>query len=218
MSAFHEVQFPPKIAYGASGGPGFSTSIAASVNGSEQRNINWHTARGRWDVSTGIKSESDMATVLAFFRARFGKAYGFRFKDWTDYKAVGQMLGTGDNKTTQFQLYKKYESGGHSYDRRIFKPVEGSIKVEVDSKPVEKPVDKTTDQPIDKRAEDKPAYTLDTKMGLITFIRPPKKGAIINCDFEFDVPARFDIDQIIVRAAGPNNFVADSITITELMT
>jgi hypothetical protein len=28
MPAFHEVQFPPKIAYGATGGPEFNTSVS----------------------------------------------------------------------------------------------------------------------------------------------------------------------------------------------
>jgi uncharacterized protein (TIGR02217 family) len=46
--------------------------------------------------------------LIAFFRARRGKAYSLRFKDWTDYKANGQLLGTGDDALTQFQLVKHY--------------------------------------------------------------------------------------------------------------
>jgi uncharacterized protein (TIGR02217 family) len=198
--SFHEVQFPPKIAYGASGGPGFSTSIALSFNGFEQRNINWHTAKGKWDISTGIKSSSDIDKVLSFFRARFGKAYGFRFKDWSDYKVIGQVIGVGDNKTRHFQLIKDYKSGNYHYTRDILKPVEGSIRVYIDSKATD------TTHP----------YTVNTTNGIITFEIAPEDGVIISSDFEFDVPARFDIDQIVVRASGPNQFVADSVNIVEI--
>jgi hypothetical protein len=62
----------------------------------EQRNINWSSARGRWDVASGLKKQTQLDTLIAFFRARKGRAHGFRFKDWTDYKATGQAIGTGD--------------------------------------------------------------------------------------------------------------------------
>ena len=76
MVTFHEVQFSPAIAYGASGGPEFNTTVAANLAGFEQRNINWPAARGKWDISTGIKSQSDMAAVIAFFNA--ARAWGDR--------------------------------------------------------------------------------------------------------------------------------------------
>jgi len=192
-NAFHEIQFPPKIAYGASGGPEFSTTVVTSINGFEQRNINWLHGRGKWDVSTGIKNEQDISEVLAFFRAKHGKAYGFRFKDWSDYKAVEQMIGTGDGKEMKFRLCKHYKSGTHEYVRLISKPVAGSLKISVAGN-----------------------YTLDSTTGIIIFAVPPAAGQEIICDFEFDVPARFDTDQIVVRAAGPGRFVVDSIPITEI--
>jgi len=41
-----------------------------------------------------------------------GQAYGFRFKDWTDYTADGRLLGTSDGAAqTHFQLIKRYPSG-----------------------------------------------------------------------------------------------------------
>ncbi len=42
---FHEVQFPPDIAYGASGGPEYLTSVVSMASGYEQRNANWSAAR-----------------------------------------------------------------------------------------------------------------------------------------------------------------------------
>src|SRR3984957_518343 len=133
IAAFHEVRFPPNIAYGASGGPEFNTTVAANLAGYEQRNINWPAARGKWDISTGIKSQSDMQAVIAFFRARFGKAYGFRFKDWSDYQGTGELIGTGDGSNKIFQLVRNYVSGSYSYQRQIKKPVNATVKIYLNS-------------------------------------------------------------------------------------
>ena len=99
MTTFHEVRFPPDISYGAVGGPGWSTSIVTTVSGHERRNANWSQARGRWNVAHGLKRREQVAELIAFFRARMGRAFGFRFKDWTDYQALAQTLGTGDGST-----------------------------------------------------------------------------------------------------------------------
>lgn len=72
---FHEVRFPDDIAYGATGGPEFATSVVATASGYEQRNINWSSARGRWDVTSGLKKQTQLDTLIAFFRARKGRAY-----------------------------------------------------------------------------------------------------------------------------------------------
>jgi len=198
MPSFHEVQFPPKIAYGATGGPEFNTSIATTFGGFEQRNINWQKSRGRWDVSTGLKNQADMDALQAFFRARFGKAYGFRFKDWADYVAVGQNIGTGNGVITTFQLTKIYSSGGYTYLREIKKPVNGTVKIYLNS------------------ILQSSGYTLDLTTGIVTFAVAPTVGVVVSADCEFDVPVRFDTDAIAVRADGPGIFVWDSIPVTEL--
>jgi uncharacterized protein (TIGR02217 family) len=48
MSGFHEVRFPDNIAYGATGGPEFATTIVATGSGHEKRTVNWAQARGRY--------------------------------------------------------------------------------------------------------------------------------------------------------------------------
>jgi uncharacterized protein (TIGR02217 family) len=198
MAAFHEVQFPPKIAYGAAGGPEFNTSVTTTFAGFEQRNINWQKSRGRWDVSTGIKNKSDMDAVIAFFRARFGKAHGFRFKDWSDYQAVGQSLGTGNGAQTAFQLVKLYDSGGYTYQRDIKKPVNGTVKIYLNS------------------ILQSSGFTIDHTTGIVTFSSAPGAGVAVSADFDFDVPVRFDTDAISVRAEGPGQFVWDAIPIIEI--
>jgi uncharacterized protein (TIGR02217 family) len=76
MSGFHEVRFPDNIAYGATGGPEFATTVVATGSGHEKRNVNWAEARGRWDVASGLKKQAQIDELIAFFRARRGRAYG----------------------------------------------------------------------------------------------------------------------------------------------
>ena len=178
MAGFHEVRFPPDISYGAVGGPGWSTSIVTTVSGHERRNANWSQARGRWNVAHGLKRREQVAELIAFFRARMGRAYGFRFKDWTDYQALAQTLGTGDGATSAFQLVKHYASGGEIVTRTIAKPVAGTVKLYRDG------VQATS------------GWSVDTATGLVTFATAPAAGVIVTADFEFDVPARFDTDQM----------------------
>jgi uncharacterized protein (TIGR02217 family) len=129
MPAFHEVQFPPAISYGASGGPGYLTTVVATASGHEHRNSNWAAARGKWDVASGLKNREQVAELIAFFRARRGRAHGFRFKDWTDYQGMAQALGTGNGSLKTFQLVKNYSSGGVTESRTITKSVAGTIKL-----------------------------------------------------------------------------------------
>jgi uncharacterized protein (TIGR02217 family) len=73
MTAFHEFRFPDNIAYGATGGPEFATTVVATGAGHEKRNVNWSEARGRWDVVSGLKKQAQIDELIAFFRARGGK-------------------------------------------------------------------------------------------------------------------------------------------------
>src|SRR5690606_23599769 len=98
----------------------------------------WQQARSVYDVGTGLKTESDLFELLTFFRARQGRAYGFRFKDWTDFRSADpsvtptptdQAIGVGDGATTALQLTKRYVSGATTFDRVIRKPVAGTVRV-----------------------------------------------------------------------------------------
>ena len=107
--AFHEVRFPDNISRSARGGPKRSTQVVELASGDEERNASWANSRRVYDVAYGIRKSDDLAAVVAFFEARNGKLYGFRFKDWADYKsglpsaaiaAGDQLLGTGDGTGT----------------------------------------------------------------------------------------------------------------------
>lgn len=196
--AFHEVQFPNDIAYGATGGPEFATSVVATASGFEQRNINWSAARGRWDVASGLKKQTQLDTLVAFFRARKGRAHGFRFKDWTDFKATAQALGTGNGTITTFQLIRTYSSGGATDVRTITKPVAGTVKVYLAG------------------VLQASGWSVNTTTGVITFSTPPANGVAVSADYEFDVPVRFDTDRMAVTIEQINLHQWSGIPIVEI--
>lgn len=179
--SFEEIRFPEDIAYGSSGGPAYSTDVVTTLGGHEQRNSNWSAARARYNVAHGVKTQAQLDTLLAFFRARKGRAQGFRFKDWTDYRAVNQLLATGNGGDTQFRLVKHYESGESAESRLISKPVEGTVRIFVDG------------------ALQTEGVSIDHTSGGVVFAQAPADGAEIRADFAFDVPVRFDTDSLSAR-------------------
>lgn len=121
--AFDEIQFPVTISYGSKGGPSFNTDVVMVDSGAEVRNANWATTRYKFDASYGIRDIASLQAVQAFFLARRGRAYGFRYKDWLDYQATQEVLAQTGAKTVQLQ--KTYTSGSRTYVRNIVKPVAG---------------------------------------------------------------------------------------------
>ncbi|MBC9248318.1 DUF2460 domain-containing protein [Paracoccus sp. 11-3] len=187
--AFHEVRFPDNISRGARGGPERRTQIVELTSGDEERNASWANSRRRYDVSYGIRRADDLAAVVAFFEARNGRLYGFRFKDWADHRSglpsqvpspTDQQIGTGDGVTTSFQLIKRYASGGQSWARAITKPVAGSVQIALNGAPQSS------------------GWSVDHKTGLVSFDTAPTTGMAITTGFEFDVPVRFDSDVLDV--------------------
>ena len=198
VSGFHEVRFPDRIAVGATGGPAFSTTVIATASGYEQRNVSWAEARGRWNVATGLRRHEDVAELIAFFRCRMGRAYGFRFKDHTDFKATAQQLGVGDGTATQFQLVKRYASGPATVTRTVRKPVAGTLALFADATPLSTGV------------------SLDATTGVVTVTPAPALGVILTADVAFDVPVRFDVDEQQLVAATRVHHDWPAIPIVEL--
>jgi len=187
--AFHEIRFPDNISRGARGGPERRTQIVELASGDEERNASWANSRRRYDAAYGIRRADDLAAVVVFFEARNGRLYGFRWKDWGDYKSclpsgtpaeTDQVIGTGDGATTVFQLVKAYTSGAQSWIRTITKPVAGTVTVALDG--IMQAV----------------GWSVDTTTGQITFTAAPATGIAVTAGFEFDVPVRFDTDRLDV--------------------
>lgn len=185
MPGFHEVQFPPRIAYGARGRPAIAADVTELDSGQVETNLRWESARRSYDAGYGIKSISDINEVVAFYVCRDGVVNGFRWKDFADYTTAPNSvdapilsdcdLGLGDGSKQSFQLRKKYVSGQQTKYRIIEKPVAGSVLVALDGSLQTENVD----------------YTLDITTGIILFSSAPGTGVVVTAGCEFDVPVMF---------------------------
>lgn len=186
---FHDVRFPAALSFGSAGGPERRTEIVSLSNGFEERNSPWAQSRRRYDAGLGMRSLDDLAEVFAFFEARRGQLFGFRWKDWTDFKSClpsdefgprDQEFSMGDGATKVFPLIKNYRSGEFVYARQISKPIEGRVAVALGGDTLEEGTH----------------YDVDYTTGLISFYEAPPLEASLTAGYEFDVPVRFDTDRI----------------------
>lgn len=147
---FHEVRFPASLSFGSVGGPERRTDIVMLANGFEERNTPWAHSRRRYDAGLGMRSLDDVETLVSFFEARQGQMFGFRWKDWSDFKSGAatadvaqgdQVIARGDGASTEFQLVKTYSSGGFSYVRPIVKPVLGTVRIGLEQDQMREGVD-----------------------------------------------------------------------------
>jgi uncharacterized protein (TIGR02217 family) len=207
--SFHDVRFPASLSFGALGGPERRTEIVTLANGFEERNTPWAHSRRRFDAGLGLRSLDDLETLIAFFEARRGQMYGFRWKDWSDYKsgapsrevtAFDQMIGRGNGTTETFFLQKTYVSGDHSYLRPIRKPVFGTVRAAIEGDQQREGVD----------------FAVDSSAGTISFAKAPEVGADITAGFEFDVPVRFDTDRIQTSVASFRAGEVPSVPVVEV--
>lgn len=206
---FHEVRFPAALSFGSSGGPERRTEIVGLSNGFEERNSPWAQSRRRYDAGVGMRSLDDLDTLIGFFEARHGQLFGFRWKDWTDFKsckpsvatdAGDQVIGEGDGERVQFQLAKTYRSGEASYARLIRKPVANTVQVALSG---------------DELLEGL-HFSVDFESGMVTFVIAPPLGAQVSAGYEFDVPVRFDTDRISASASGFNAGEIPSVPVVEV--
>jgi len=193
LSSFHDVRFPPGVAFGATGGPERRNEIISLTSGREKRNARFSQSRRHYDAGTGVRSLADLHDVLAFFEARRGSLHAFRFRDPFDMKscrpdetvsAADEPLGTGDGARARFALTKTYGDGDDAYRRLIARPVTETLRVAVDG------VEKTS-------PED---WSFDFATGEVVFAPGsiPGPGEDVTAGYEFDVPVRFDTERIAV--------------------
>lgn len=210
---FHDVRLSDDVEQGAKGGPSFKTTILGALSGREQRNLEWQYARHQWNIGYGIADRDRYMEVVAFFYARRGRGYAFRFKDWTDYTSGTGftleggdlednrvLIAVGDGAEDEFQLYKFYEDTAATYIRKITRPIGATVRIWLDG--VEQTV--TTD------------FVVDADTGLVTFNSPPGDSVEIEAYFEFDVPVRFDIDHLDVEVTWWNAAAVPDIQIIEV--
>lgn len=170
MAFIETPRFPPEVSFGFTGGPGFQTDIVVVNSGAESRNANWSQARRSYDAAYAARLPAAYQPLQAFFHVVSGRAHGFRVKDWTDYQhndAGGAGIFAMLTSTT-FQMYKRYTSGSSTHERKIQKPV-STISVTGGT-----------------------VSSIDYTTGIVTMT----SGTPTAWSGTFDVPCRFDVDQL----------------------
>ena len=188
-----------------------STEVITLGSGSEQRNTRWANSRRRYNVGYGVKTLNDLHRILAFFEERRGRLFGFRFRDPMDFSSStpgseispnDQELGSGDGERTRFKLTKTYGKDEFAYVRTISRPLPDTLEIAING-----------------TALGRSEFQFDAEAGEveITGTTVPGDGDRITAGFEFDVPVRFDTDEILVNL---NHFDAGdipSIPLVELL-
>lgn len=187
MADFHDVRLPEKLSVGSRGGPTRKTQIVTLFGGNEERNASWADSRREFDIAYNVKTVSDLDDLIAFFEARNGRLHPFRFKDHIDWKSCAvnqfpsfndQVLGVGDGTEVSFQLVKAYSSGGYTWEKKITRPVLGTVLVGLDG------------------FVQSSGWSVDVSTGLVTFDTAPGNGVQVTSGFEYDIPVRFGNDRL----------------------
>ena len=108
--------------------------------------------------------------------------------------ATDQSIGGGDGIRTSFKLVKHY---GEGEERRITRPVAGSVRVSVSGN------------------EQLSGWTIGA-LGVVHFTIPPAVGAPVRAGFLFDTPVRFAEDRLDINRASFLAGEAPSVPLIEI--
>jgi uncharacterized protein (TIGR02217 family) len=178
-----DVPFPDCIALGAESNPMWSTNISASFSGEEIANQNWEEVRHAYELSLAVRTATDYLMVKDHFMLMRGRAKSFPFKDYLDFEALSGEGFTvvADDPSDGYQLLKRYGTGGDAYDRRITRPIGGTLTIYRTRSAV------TTDVT--------GSATVDLSGGTVN-ISGHVGGDTYTWKGEFYVPCRYDVDRL----------------------
>lgn len=171
--AYLNKPFPRRIARGATGGHGhWMTEIVESVGGHEYATQLWSRARGRWNVSHGIKTSAQHEEAQAHYYMARGRLHTWRFRDWKDYQ-LSREHSTLVAVTGGWRITRVYgDVAGMEYLRPITRPCPGTVRVYDGSGTLV-------------------STTVDYETGIVG-----AGGAGYTVECEFDVPCRYDTDRM----------------------
>lgn len=171
------------IEVGAIARPRYMTDVITTDGGYEVRNQRWSYPlfEFEFNIEPGNRrpgsGDDGLREFINLFHAAAGRYDTFRFRDWGDYQGSGENIGTGDGVTDEFQLYRIYQRGAITRLRKITRPDANTVTAYVNGVATA-------------------LSTVDDETGIITFSSPPAAGRQITADFEFDLPVRFDSDEL----------------------
>lgn len=232
--AFYEVRFPDDVSYGSAGGPGFATQIVGLDGGAEQRVTRWSNARRRFNVAYGVKSYTQLQSVIRHYVAVKGAANGFRYKDWSEFTTAidGQSaVTTANNAHVLLHTVTADDAAAATFTvqlRKLYKVTQGSSETPTVARNITKPVLNTVN--VWKKASSDVApvavgtgWAIDYTTGIVTVTNwdgtAVVEGDEVYGGCEFDIPVRFskEIDSMLsVSLDTFDTGSAESIELVEL--
>lgn len=172
---FLEIRFPERISLGAIGGLIWPLRRVRNAGGYVFRDPLSLQPEGHWEVSHAVRRPAQYKPLRAFWMAVNGGAYGFRFKDWTDYTVDDNESALIPISTGVAQIAKRYQFGAEYFDRELQKIVPGTFV----------PVGGS-------------GLSLDYDTGILTYGSAPTSFSL-----EFDCPCIFGTDEMRAETITP---------------
>lgn len=200
MTGFHDVNFPSRLKFNVSGGPEMRVDVTRLSSGHERRNKRWSAPLRRYLISVGQRPLDEIQVLTAFFEARSGPLYGFRFRDPFEHStatlnqnvsANDVEIGIGDGVATEMNLIL-------GNGRQVTHPIEESLRVAIDG------------------VEISTGFSFDHSSKKLSFDQAPASGETISAGFQFDVPVRFENEQLVATRTVNNAGEIADITLLEL--
>jgi uncharacterized protein (TIGR02217 family) len=177
----------------------FFTVVQRGKNGAESRLILNKRGRIKYILETAILHPNKIEEVVNFFKIAKGRGHSFRFKDVNDFKVCGE--GLIGNEDGVLSLCKTYAYETFEFKRIITKPRRNTIKLFDNNKLL-------------KENED---YMIDYSTGTVTFMPKTPANPFVKAYFEFDIEARFEADELIIKRDSWGNLFLPSLIITEIV-
>ncbi len=182
---FNESRLLDSVSYGSQFGHSYSTTINTLRSGHERRNANWSVPLGKYSVIYENLDPEDHLLVIKAHHACMGSLIGFRFKDWSDYKADMELLGVGTGANQTLQLTKAYAFGSLTTTKDITKPVSGTVHFYADAVEI---------------------FPISSDYTTGQFVLNATDGTSIYWSGEFDIPVRFSSDEIMSSSNDGNSY------------
>jgi len=171
--AFIDARLNDRYRFGFTGGPAWNTLKVDLQSGRTRRRKQWAMPHHKYTADFATLTESEKEVLLSAFMAAGGSYASFRFRDYNDFTATRQLIGSGDATDDPKQLVRNYLFGPSLYTRTITLPLEVVVRDEDD---VEVPV------------------TVDDETGLVTPVTTWPSGKALFWWGKFDVRVNFSSD------------------------
>jgi hypothetical protein len=186
------------------------------TSGDEFRRGYWTKGRRKWALSKEDLTIISAKEIEAFFRARKGKLYGFRLRDWQWYKVEDESLPLLDGTSAQLQFV--YPDNINAEIQIVTKPtLLADVNADISDTFTYAP-DITLKRDTGSGFITYPSsgnWTLDRTTGLIEFDND-ETGNDFTWSGSYDWPVRFDVDEMGIKREAFNIFDWSGIEFIEL--